>query len=296
MTIKMQLIKLAKDFAAKMNSKYISAFAGSTAFFLITSIIPMLIVLTSLLPYTGFTEAQLIDIVTQITPYFIDDLAEQMIAEAYDQSAGILSMSIIIMVWSGATAMMAIIRGLNFIDDVVETRNYFLLRFVAAIYTFVMLIIIVIMMSMLVFWETVKKFVFDALPDIIPYSPYLHNFRYPVAMIVAFILFAVVYTYVPTTRLKFRYQLPGAMFTAFAWSIFSLFFSIYVAGLNEHSFYGSMTAPIIAMIWMYFCIYIFFIGAFINRFFHPAVKVFYHEQHKRRVKKSIERKTGKIRR
>ncbi|MCR4904158.1 MAG: YihY/virulence factor BrkB family protein [Butyrivibrio sp.] len=293
MTLKKQLIRLAKEFTVRMNSKYISAFAGSTAFFFITSIIPMLIVVSSLLPYTGLTQKQLIQIVTDITPYFVDDLMTQIIGEAFDQSVGVLSMSIIIMIWSGATAMMAIIRGLNFIDDVVETRNYFLLRFVAAIYTFVMLIVIVIMMGMLVFWETIKEFILDAVPQLIPYSYRFHDLRYPIAMAVSFFLFALVYTYVPTVRLKFRYQLPGALFTSFAWSIFSMFFSIYVTGLNKHSFYGSMTAPIIAMLWLYFCIYIFFIGAFLNRFFHPAVKVFYNEHHKRKLQKQIEKKTGR---
>ncbi len=293
MSLKKQLLRLAREFTVTMNSKYISAFAGSTAFFFITSIIPMLIVISSLLPYTGFTQMQMIDLVTQITPYFIDDLVSQMITEAFDQSAGILSFSIIIMIWSGATAMMAIIRGLNFIDNVVENRNYFILRFIAAIYTFVMLIVIVVMMALLVFWEGIKRFIFDAVPALVPYSPYFHNLRYPIAVAVAFLLFAIVYTYVPTTKTKFIYQLPGAIFAALSWSIFSLFFSIYVHGLNEHSFYGSMTAPIIAMVWMYFCIYIFFIGAFINRFFHPAVKVFYHEQHIRRVQRGIRKKTSK---
>jgi len=35
--------------------------------------------------------------------------------------------------------------------------------------------------------------------------------------------------------------------------------------------YGSLTAVIIMMFWIYFCIYILFIGAEINVYFYPEI-------------------------
>lgn len=54
------LTKMVKDFSTKMQKKNIQAFAASTAFFLILSLIPLLIMLSSLLPYTKLTEADLL--------------------------------------------------------------------------------------------------------------------------------------------------------------------------------------------------------------------------------------------
>ena len=57
------------------------------------------------------------------------------------------------------------------------------------------------------------------------------------------------------------------------------------------SIYGSIATPLIMMIWLYFCIYIFLIGAFINRFFHPAVKLLYDDHHQKRVREKVKKKS-----
>ena len=59
------------------------------------------------------------------------------------------------------------------------------------------------------------------------------------------------------------------------------------------SIYGSIATPLIMMIWLYFCISIFLIGAFINRFFHPAVKVLYDDHHQRKVREKAKKKSTK---
>ena len=51
-----RLIALARDFGAKMQQKNISDFSGSCTYFLIVSIIPLLILITSLLPYTAISK------------------------------------------------------------------------------------------------------------------------------------------------------------------------------------------------------------------------------------------------
>nr|WP_297705960.1 YhjD/YihY/BrkB family envelope integrity protein [uncultured Butyrivibrio sp.] len=63
---------------------------------------------------------------------------------------------------------------------------------------------------------------------------------------------------------------------------------------NSYSIYGSLATPVVMMFWLYFCIYIFLIGAFINRFFHPAVKVLYDDHHKKVVRKNVKKKSTKV--
>ena len=71
---------------------------------------------------------------------------------------------------------------------------------------------------------------------------------------------------IPNEKLKVREQLTGAMFSAIVWSIFSWGFSLYVERDGVGSVYGSLSIIILIMIWMYFCMYIIFVGAYINRF------------------------------
>ena len=45
---------------------------------------------------------------------------------------------------------------------------------------------------------------------------------------------------------------------------------LYVDKFNGFSTYGSLTTIVILMLWLYACMYIIMIGAYINRYFKPA--------------------------
>ena len=49
--------------------------------------------------------------------------------------------------------------------------------------------------------------------------------------------------------------------------------SMYVSYGNGYSIYGSLTIIVIIMLWMYFCMYIILIGAYLNRYFRPVNRV-----------------------
>lgn len=292
MNIKAALIALAKDFTNRMQKKNMAAFAGSTAFFFILSFIPLLILLSSVLPYTSLTESDLLRVMSELTPDFADDIIARLIGEAYQESVAVFSISALATIWSGALGMLALIRGLNIIYDVDERRNYFYLRFIAALYTIAMIVIILIMLMIMVFGDFVKQLIRNAYPRFWHSISFLVNFKFVLVIGIAIIAFALIYTFVPSGRMKIVYQLPGAVFSAVVWYVFSWLFSVYVGTTNAYSsIYGSLATPVILMFWVYFCIYIFLIGAFINRFFHPAVRVLYDDHHKRVVRKNVKKKS-----
>ncbi|WP_242826401.1 YihY/virulence factor BrkB family protein [Butyrivibrio sp. VCB2001] len=291
MDVKAALISLVKDFAYKMQKKNIAAFAGSCAYFFIISIVPLLILISSTLPYTAVTEADLVKALTDITPDFADSIILKLIDEAYEQSVAVFSISALATIWSGALGMLSIIRGLNCIYDVEERRNYFHLRFIAALYTLAMIAIMLVMLLIMVFERVVRNIAVSHFPSImfvISLSSYL---KFLVVIAVSTFFFALIYTFVPSAKMTFVYQLPGAIFSAVVWYLFSWLFSIYVNMSGYFSVYGSIATPLIMMIWLYFCISIFLIGAFINRFFHPAVKVLYDDHHQRKVREKAKKKS-----
>ncbi|WP_243111763.1 YihY/virulence factor BrkB family protein [Butyrivibrio sp. CB08] len=291
MTIKQQLIALARDFAFRMQKKNIAAYAGSCAYFFMISIVPLLIFVSSLLPYTALTADDLSRALTEITPDFADDIALRLIRETYEQSVAVFSISALATIWSGALGMLSIIRGLNIIYDVEERRNYFRLRFIAALYTLAMIVIMMVMLLFMVFENLVKTIAISHFPKIMFLISLSAYFKFIVVILVATFAFAMVYTYVPSAKMTFVYQLPGAIFSAVVWYIFSWLFSLYVDLTGYFSIYGSIATLLVMMIWLYFCIYIFMIGAFINRFFHPAVKVLYDDHHQNKIKKRVRKKS-----
>ena len=266
MSAKRKLIfSLYTAYSNKMRRKDLAAYASSCAFFLILSIIPLLILVSSCLPYTAVSENDLIYAVVDLTPKFAHDILIRLIDETYSYSVSITSISAIVTIWSGSLGMLSIIRGLNSIYEVKETRNYLYLRLIAAFYTIIFIIAIILMLTLMVFGNIAKVFVATTFPlfatKTIPFYIYL---KFAVIIAVATILFALIYRFVPSTKLKLKNQLPGAIFTSIVWYIFSWLFSLYVNFSNSYSLYGSLATPVIMMFWLYFCIYIFLIGAFIN--------------------------------
>ncbi len=96
------LIVILVDFSNKMKKQNISTFAASTAFFFFLSVVPMLIMICTIIPYTPLTEENLVEAVTDLTPDQVDGLAESLISDIYDKSAGGVSGALIAPIWSAA--------------------------------------------------------------------------------------------------------------------------------------------------------------------------------------------------
>ena len=265
-----RLFFILRDFNWQMTKKNISAFAASTAFFLFLSIVPMLIMVCTIIPYTPLTEEDLVEAVTDLTPDQVDGLAESLISDIYKESAGVLSVALIATLWSASKGVMALMRGLNAINGVEENRNYFVVRVIASFYTIVMLIVVVLSLFLMVFGDQLVNLTLHRFPQLKQLVSFIMNFRFIFVWAVLSVLFAAVYAYVPDKKLAFREQIPGAVFSAVVWSVFSWAFSYYVTYGNTYGIYGSLSIIIIVLLWMYFCMYIIMIGAYLNRYFEPV--------------------------
>jgi len=79
------------------------------------------------------------------------------------------------------------------------------------------------------------------------------------------LFFSIIYKTLPNGKMKFVDQIPGAVITSAGWVSFSILFSFFVDNFSNYAnVYGSLSAIIILMLWLYICMYIMFIGAEIN--------------------------------
>lgn len=257
-----------QDFSTQMRKQNISAYAASIAFFFFLSVVPMLMLICTILPYTPLTEENLVTAVTDLTPDILDPLAESLISDVYNRSTGILSIAAIATIWSAAKGVMALMQGLNAVNGVEDTRNYFVIRGIASFYTVVMLVIVILSLFLMVFGNQLVTLALHRIPRLKDVVSFIMNFRFIMVWAILTILFAAIYAYVPDLKLKFRDQIPGAVFSAVVWSVFSWGFSIYVTYGNTYGIYGSLSIIIIVLLWLYFCMYITMIGAYLNRYFN----------------------------
>ena len=204
-----RLLFIGYDFGKHMNRKNINSFAASTAFFLFLSLIPMLMLLCALIPYTPITEADLMDVATGITPDTMDSLVVNIIHDVYNKSIGIVSVTAVVTLWSAGKGVLALMRGLNVINDVEENRNYVVLRMVASFYTVLILILMILSLLIMIFGNTLIQLVEGGIPQTSYFFELLLHFRTPFVWFVLTIFIALIYTYVPGGKLGFKMQLQG---------------------------------------------------------------------------------------
>ena len=121
-----------RDFTRQLTRDNISAFASSTAFFFFLSLVPTLVILCSLIPYTPLTEGDLIAAITGVVPEFVETVTVSLIKQIYERSSARLSIAIVVLLWSSGKGMLALMRGLNVVNGVTENRGYFFLRLEAS--------------------------------------------------------------------------------------------------------------------------------------------------------------------
>lgn len=130
-------------FMNKCKQIKINAFSAQSAFFIILSAIPFLMVFFLLARYTSITEGMVLEIIERIAPDYVSPFLVSVVDEVYSRSTGIISVTAVMAIWSASKGVHYLTDGLNAVNELEETRNWFVLRFWAIVYTVVFLVAIV---------------------------------------------------------------------------------------------------------------------------------------------------------
>ena len=246
-------------FTKKLRSDSVDSYSAQVSFFIIISFIPFLMLVISLLQTVNINGISLLTSILDLLPKSISEFLKTI----FDQNLNgltIVSISAVACIWSSSMAMLALIKGLNSVFDVAETRNIIWLRAVSILYTIAFVVIIIFTAVLLVFGNTIYKlFLFNLHPI---FSYLLDDFKFIAVFIILALFFTFSFKIIPIkSKIKLRFCMIGGSLSALAWVLYSFFFSIFVENFgNYSSVYGSLAALVILMLWLYFCMYIMFIG------------------------------------
>jgi membrane protein len=278
---------IIKGFTNRLKDDHISAFSAQAAFFLIMSIVPFLSLLLTLIKYLPISQTMLLDTVINVTPVPFEPLVTTILEELFAKSNGaILSVSVLVAIWSAAKGVLAIVRGLQAVYHVNESRNYFVLRFISAIYTVIFVTAIILTLLLLVFSNQIYYALKTDFPTAADFISIFIKQKFLLALCLLTLFFLVVYRLVRRSNNSFISLIPGAVIAALSWIVFSYAFSVYIDKFSDFSYtYGSLTTIVLLMLWVYFCMYLLFIGAEINSYFEVFIE---NSKHKflKKIRKS----------
>ena len=263
----MKKIRLVQMFMRKMKRDRVDAYSAQSAFYIIMGFIPFVMLLLTLLQYTPLTPDDMMGMLMNALPDSLKEMVADVVNSLFTSSTALLSGTAIAAVWASGKAVLAITNGLNSVYDIEETRNYVVMRIRSSFYILVMLVSLILTLALLVFGNQIHAVIVDHFPIFRDVSGFIISVRTVITLILLTLLFAAMYTMLPNTRQQFSGQIPGAVAAAVSWSLFSYGFSVYLNYAHGRSaVYGSLTTAVMIMLWLYFCMWLLFLGAEINEY------------------------------
>ncbi len=261
----MQIISKVNNFLKRLEKHHVNEYAIQCAYYVILSFIPFLILLFSLIQFTNIGKEAIYFLAKDLIPGNISGFVEGVIKEASFKSIGTLSLSILFTLWSAGKGFFALCKGFHYIYETPKEYNYWHLKIRSIFCIAIFILMTVAALFLIAFGRTIVGFLENKYNGLSTTINILLNLRALWQILILFAIFWLMYKFVPNYKVKFKTQIPGAVFAAIGWYVLSWAFSIYLDIFKNFSvIYGSLTSIILLMIWVYWCMYILLLGAEIN--------------------------------
>ncbi len=252
----------------------VTGLAAEAAFFAVLSVPPLVFALAGAIGYvtSQFDPAQvdqMRDAVLDASGRLLTDAAvNRIIAPTLNDVLrggrfDVISLGFVLALWSGSRALnvfidtITIMHGLGGQRGIIQTRALSFLLYVLALVTGIAAIPLML---------AGPELVDDALPR---RFDFLLNFYWPVVAVVCICFLATLYHVSVPVRTRWRFNLPGAVFSLLAWigGSFLLRWVLTATAADSRSIYGPLAAPIAVLLWLYLVALAVLIGAAVNASF-----------------------------
>ncbi|HHU71963.1 MAG TPA: YihY/virulence factor BrkB family protein [Clostridiales bacterium] len=259
---------LIRFLGRKMQDDHIPAYSAQAAFFIIISFFPFIMLIISIIKYLPITESSMLLLFSRLFPSGVSSMVVSIVNQIYKTSSSmtLISITAISTLWSAGKGFLAIMKGLNRVFSIKETRGYLYLRVTSAFYTLIFAIMVIATMILFVFGNKLYIWIEKKVPILADMALLIISVRTIIGLVTLVIFFVLIYLFIPNRKAKVMEEIPGAIISSAGWMGFSYAFSFYIDNFSNFSAtYGSLTVIVLFMLWMYFLMYILFIGAQFNR-------------------------------
>ena len=103
----------------------------------------------SLLRYTGLQVSSLVEVIGSVIPESLMGTVGELVLSTYENASGALvGVSAFTALWSASKGVYGLLTGLNRVYGVAEDRGWFYTRFISVVYTFALLVVLVLLAAL----------------------------------------------------------------------------------------------------------------------------------------------------
>ncbi|MBC1511959.1 YihY/virulence factor BrkB family protein [Listeria booriae] len=253
---------------AKTNwkSARITSHAAQLTFYILLSILPMMLVFGNLIPLFPIPKEEIYDTLQTFMPPEVYDILHPVIESMLTNASGTaISLGLITAIWSASKCFSALQEVLNIVYQAPDRKNFIVTRIMSFLMMLVIILVIGAVVFVFAFGEQIVTFLQDQFDLKLDALANLGAAKWFITPIFLFILFLIIYWLVPNVKWKIRKSVIGALFATIGWLAATELLSAYVSFQGDKILgFGSLSIMIVIMLWLYFVSIILLLGAFIN--------------------------------
>lgn len=250
-----QYVKIIVDYFCRIDFGYASA---SIAYFSLLSIFPMVIVIGNLLSIVGLELNTVINFLATFLPESILHILQPIVKSIlFQNSVGVLSISLLVTLWS-VTRLIASIRTSQNQIYGVQAKNIAIIDRFVSLFWFVLILAVA---AILLLFAAIGSNVLDILPINDETVRILKSAKPLIVFVGLFITMTLFNWLLPTKKPWLPWAIVGTTLEVLCMMFLAHLFSRYVAFITQaYSFYQAINSVIITMVWMNFLAFVGLLG------------------------------------
>jgi membrane protein len=242
--------------------------AAQLAYYFFFGLFPALLFLIALASY--FPLETLIDDMFAMLggiapPEALSIITDQIQKISEGEQGGLLTLGMLLALWSTSAAMTSIIDTLNAAYDIEESRPWWQVRLTAIALTVGVALFILVSFGLILVGPTVAQWIADTtgLGNVFVWTWLV--LRWPLVFLLVSTAIDIVYDFAPDAEQDWVWLTPGSISATVLWLAASVGFKFYIVNMGNYTeTYGAIGGVMVLMLWFYMSGLVLLVGAEMN--------------------------------
>lgn len=266
---KNSLADIFKIILENWNRTSIMQGAAAMTYYLLLSLIPILLVFANVIPFLPFSSAQAISFIQSTFPANVSQMLVPIVTEYLESgSGGAISIGLLASIWSASKVFSTMREILDDVYGAPEKNNFVISRLLSLVVMLVILFLVAVSVFAFVFGEQILSFVRNFFNIEIAFFETFLLLRWLLFPIILMMVALVIYDLVPNHHLTIKYAIPGSLFVTVSFILLSETFSLLTQYMGGDAITNQTLGGFIAlMLFLFIGNLLLLFGALINTLF-----------------------------
>ena len=240
--------------------------AAEMAYYMLLSLVPILLVVANVIPLLPFDTAEILNLLEQTFPEDINQIIMPIVLDYLKSgSGGAISIGLLASIWSASKVFTTLRRVLDEVYGTTEAKNFIVARLLSLLSMIAILGVVAAAVFAFVFGEQILGFIKEFLQIEFPLIQQLLQIRWIGLPLILFAFGLIIYDVVPNHHLTWHQAIPGAVFFTAGLTLIFQSFSLITRFMGGDAIANQTIGGFIAlMLFLYFANVVILFGALLN--------------------------------